>query len=140
MGENNHFSLTYRNSSPPIKANSMILKILKTAEEYEAALNRLEAIFDSKKGDDSADELELLSLLIENYENQHLVVDLPDPIEAIKFRMDQLGYKQKDLAKALGQKSRVSEVLNKKRKLSIEMIRKLHDTLGIPSEVLIRDY
>jgi HTH-type transcriptional regulator/antitoxin HigA len=118
----------------------MILKILKTAEEYEAALNRLEAIFDSKKGDDSADELELLSLLIENYENQHFVVHLPDPIEAIKFRMDQLGYKQKDLAKALGQKSRVSEVLNKKRKLSIEMIRKLHETLGIPSEVLIRDY
>jgi HTH-type transcriptional regulator/antitoxin HigA len=140
MGESNRFSLTYRNSSTPIKANPMILKILKTAEEYEAALNRLEAIFDSKKGDDSADELELLSLLIENYENQHFVVDLPDPIEAIKFRMDQLGYKQKDLAKALGQKSRVSEVLNKKRKLSIEMIRKLHETLGIPSEVLIRDY
>lgn len=118
----------------------MILKILKTKEDYEAALIRLEAIFDSKKGDDTADELELLSLLIENYENQHFVVDLPDPIEAIKFRMDQLGYKQKDLAKALGQKSRVSEVLNKKRKLSIEMIRKLHETLGIPSEVLIRDY
>jgi len=140
MGENNRFSLTYRNSSPPKNVNPMILKILKTTEEYEAALNRLEAIFDSKKGDDSADELELLSLLIENYENQHFVVDLPDPIEAIKFRMDQLGYKQKDLAKALGQKSRVSEVLNKKRKLSIEMIRKLHETLGIPSEVLIRDY
>ena len=140
MGENNRFSLTNRNSSPPNKANLMILKILKTAEDYEAALNRLEAIFDSKKGDETADELELLSLLIENYENQHFFVDLPDPIEAIKFRMDQLGYKQKDLAKALGQKSRVSEVLNKKRKLSIEMIRKLHETLGIPSEVLIRDY
>lgn len=117
----------------------MILKILKTKEEYQAALIRLEAIFDSKKGDDTADELELLTLLIENYENQQHPIDLPDPIEAIKFRMDQLGYKQKDLAKALGQKSRVSEVLNKKRKLSIEMIRKLHETLGIPSEVLIRD-
>lgn len=118
----------------------MILKILKTKEDYEAALIRLEAIFDSKKGEDTADELELLSLLIENYENQQHPIDLPDPIEAIKFRMDQLGFKQKDLAKALGQKSRVSEVLNKKRKLSIEMIRKLHETLGIPSEVLIRDY
>lgn len=118
----------------------MILKILKTKEDYEAALIRLEAIFDSKKGEDTADELELLSLLLENYENQQHPIDLPDPIEAIKFRMDQLGYKQKDLAKALGQKSRVSEVLNKKRKLSIEMIRKLHETLGIPSEVLIRDY
>lgn len=118
----------------------MILKILKTKEDYEAALIRLEAIFDSKKGTDTADELELLTLLIENYENQQHPIDLPDPIEAIKFRMDQLGYKQKDLAKALGQKSRVSEVLNKKRKLSIEMIRKLNETLGIPSEVLIRDY
>jgi len=118
----------------------MILKILKTKEDYEAALIRLEAIFDSKKGEDTADELELLSLLLENYENQQHPIDLPDPIEAIKFRMDQLGFKQKDLAKALGQKSRVSEVLNKKRKLSIEMIRKLHETLGIPSEVLIRDY
>lgn len=118
----------------------MIHKILKTKEDYEAALIRLEAIFESKKGTDTADELELLSLLIENYESQQHPIDLPDPIEAIKFRMDQLGYKQKDLAKALGQKSRVSEVLNKKRKLSIEMIRKLHETLGIPSEVLIRDY
>lgn len=118
----------------------MILKILKTKEDYEAALIRLEAIFDSKKGEDTADELELLTLLLENYENQQHPIDLPDPIEAIKFRMDQLGFKQKDLAKALGQKSRVSEVLNKKRKLSIEMIRKLHETLGIPSEVLIRDY
>ena len=118
----------------------MILKILKTKEDYEAALIQLEAFFESKKGADTANELELLSLLIENYENQQHPIDLPDPIEAIKFRMDQLGYKQKDLAKALGQKSRVSEVLNKKRKLSIEMIRKLHETLGIPSEVLIRDY
>ena len=98
----------------------MILKILKKKEDYEAALIRLEAIFDSKKGDDIADELELLSLLIENYENQQHPIDLPDPIEAIKFRMDQLGYKQKDLAKALGQKSRVSEVLNTANMISEE--------------------
>ena len=93
----------------------MIQTALKTRKDYEAALIRLEAIFDSKKGTDEGDELELLSLLIENYENQQHPIDLPDPIEAIKFRMDQLGYKKKDLAKALGQKSRVSEVLNKKR-------------------------
>ena len=116
------------------------MKVIKTEQEYQAALSRLEEIFDSKKGSKNADELELLSLLIEKYEDEISPVDLPDPIEAIKFRMDQLGYKQKDLAKAIGLKSRVSEILNKKRKLTIDMIRRLHDTLGIPTEVLIKEY
>ncbi len=118
----------------------MVTKVIKTEKEYQAALSRLEEIFDSKKDSNTADELELLSLLIEKYENEISPIDLPDPIEAIKFRMDQLGYKQKDLAKAIGLKSRVSEILNKKRKLTIDMIRKLHDTLGIPTEVLIKEY
>jgi HTH-type transcriptional regulator / antitoxin HigA len=118
----------------------MITKVIKTEKEYQAALNRLEEIFDSKKDSKTADELELLSLLIEKYENEISPIDLPDPIEAIKFRMEQLGYKQKDLAQAIGLKSRVSEILNKKRKLTIDMIRKLHDTLGIPTEVLIKEY
>jgi HTH-type transcriptional regulator/antitoxin HigA len=118
----------------------MIKKVIKTDKEYQAALNRLEEIFDSKKDSKTADELELLSLLIEKYENEISPIDLPDPIEAIKFRMEQLGYKQKDLAQAIGLKSRVSEILNKKRKLTIDMIRKLHDTLGIPTEVLIKEY
>ena len=116
------------------------MKVIKTEKEYQAALNRLEEIFDSKKDSNTADELELLALLIEKYEDEISPIDLPDPIEAIKFRMDQLGYKQKDLAQAIGLKSRVSEVLNKKRKLTIDMIRKLHDTLGIPTEVLIKEY
>ncbi len=116
------------------------MKVIKTEKEYQAALSRLEEIFDSKKGSKNADELELLSLLIEKYEDEISPIDLPDPIEAIKFRMDQLGYKQKDLAKAIGLKSRVSEILNKKRKLTIDMIRRLHDTLGIPTEVLIKEY
>ena len=116
------------------------MKVIKTEKEYQAALSRLEEIFDSKKGSKNADELELLSLLIEKYEDEISPIDLPDPIEAIKFRMDQLGYKQKDLAEAIGLKSRVSEILNKKRKLTIDMIRKLHDTLGIPTEVLIKEY
>ncbi len=116
------------------------MKVIKTEKEYQAALSRLEEIFDSKKGSKNADELELLSLLIEKYEDEMKPIDLPDPIEAIKFRMDQLGYKQKDLAKAIGLKSRVSEILNKKRKLTIDMIRRLHDTLGIPTEVLIKEY
>ena len=119
---------------------AMVMKVIKTEKEYQAALSRLEEIFDSKKGSKNADELELLSLLIEKYEDEISPIDLPDPIEAIKFRMDQLGYKQKDLAKAIGLKSRVSEILNKKRKLTIDMIRKLHDTLGIPTEVLIKEY
>lgn len=116
------------------------MKVIKTEKEYQAALNRLEEIFDSKKDSNTADELELLALLIEKYEDEISPIDLPDPIEAIKFRMDQLGYKQKDLAQAIGLKSRVSEILNKKRKLTIDMIRKLHDTLGIPTEVLIKEY
>jgi HTH-type transcriptional regulator / antitoxin HigA len=118
----------------------MVMKIIKTEKEYQAALSRLEEIFDSKKDSSTADELELLALLIEKYEDEISPIDLPDPIEAIKFRMDQLGYKQKDLAHAIGLKSRVSEILNKKRKLTIDMIRKLHDTLGIPTEVLIKEY
>ena len=119
---------------------AMVTKVIKTEKEYQAALSRLEEIFDSKKDTKNADELELLSLLIEKYQDEISPIDLPDPIEAIKFRMDQLGYKQKDLAEAIGLKSRVSEILNKKRKLTIDMIRKLHDTLGIPTEVLIREY
>lgn len=118
----------------------MVMKVIKTEEEYQAALSRLEEIFDSIKGSETADELELLSLLIEKYEDESSPIDLPDPIEAIKFRMEQLGLKQKDLANVIGLKSRVSEILNKKRKLSIDMIRKLHDTLGIPTEVLIKEY
>jgi HTH-type transcriptional regulator/antitoxin HigA len=118
----------------------MQLKVIKTEKQYQEALKRLEKIFDSKKGSKTADELELLSLLIEKYENEKSPIDLPDPIEAIKFRMEQLGYKQKDLAEAIGLKSRVSEVLNRKRKLTLDMIRKIHVTLGIPTEVLLREY
>lgn len=118
----------------------MAPKLIKTAQVYQTALNRLDAIFDSKKDSNTADELELLSFLIEKYENETNPIELPDPIEAIKFRMEQLGYKQKDLAQAIGLKSRVSEILNKKRKLTLDMIRKLHHELGIPTEVLIKEY
>lgn len=115
-------------------------KVLKTEKEYQIALKRLEEIFDSKKDSKNGDELELLSLLIDNYEKEKFPIDLPDPIEAIKFRMEQLGYNQKDLSDVIGFKSRVSEILNKKRKLTLDMIRKLHEALGIPTEVLVRDY
>jgi len=115
-------------------------KVIKTEKDYQNALKRLEEIFDAKKGTKYGDELDLLSLLIDNYEKVKFPLDLPDPIEAIKFRMEQLGYNQNDLTKVIGLKSRVSEILNKKRKLSLEMIRKLHEVLGIPTEVLVRDY
>ena len=118
----------------------MAPKIIKTEKDYKLALSRLEQIFDAKKGTRAGDELELLALLIDNYERQKEEIDLPDPIEAIKFRMEQLGYQQKDLAEVIGLRSRVSEILNRKRKLTLDMIRKLHNTLGIPTEVLLREY
>lgn len=118
----------------------MTLKPIKTKKDYSQALERLEMIFDAKKGSAEGDELEVLAILIEKYEEEHFPIGLPDPIEAIKFRMEQLGYSQGDLAKIVGLKSRASEILNKKRKLSLDMIRQLHDKLKIPTDVLIQSY
>jgi len=113
---------------------------IKTENDYEKALERLEQIFDAKQGTKEGDELEILSILIEKYEDEYYPIDLPDPIEAIKFRMEQLGMKQNDLTEVIGFKSRVSEILNKKRKLTLEMIRKLNKYLSIPTNVLIQKY
>ena len=118
----------------------MNIKPLKTKKDYSLAMTRLEKIFDSKPGTAEGDELEILAILIEKYESAHFAIDFPDPIEAIKFRMEQLGYNQTDLANVIGFKSRVSEILTKKRKLSLDMIRKLNSSLNIPTEVLIREY
>ncbi len=123
-----------------LKQFRMNIKPIRTKKDYEQALTRLEVIFDSKKGTDEGDELEIRGMLIENYENEKLSVGFPDPVEAIKFRMEQLGYTQTDLANVVGLKSRASEILNRKRKLSLEMIRQLHDRLNIPTEVLIQAY
>jgi len=113
---------------------------IRNEQDYQNALERLEVIFDAKKGTEDGDELEILSILIDNYENEHFPIGMPDPIEAIKFRMEKMGMKQKDLAEVFGFKSRVSEILSKKRKLTLEMVRKLNTTLHIPTEVLIQDY
>ncbi len=113
---------------------------IRNETDYQNALNRLEDIFDAKNESAEGDELEILSILIDQYENEHFPIEMPDPIEAIKFRMEQMGMKQKDLAKVMGFNSRVSEILNKKRKLTLNMIRKLNETLHIPTEVLIQDY
>jgi HTH-type transcriptional regulator/antitoxin HigA len=118
----------------------MKIKIIKTEEEYQKALKRLEVIFDATIDTSEGDEAEILSILIEKYEDEHYPIGPPDPIEAIKFRMDQLNMKKSDLAEIIGYKSRVSEILSKKRKLTLQMIRKLHDKLKIPYETLISDY
>jgi HTH-type transcriptional regulator/antitoxin HigA len=118
----------------------MTIKPIKTKKDYQAAMNRLEAIFDAQPGTPEGDELEVLGILIDKYEQEHYPIAYPDPIEAIKFRMEQMGYNQSDLAKVVGLKSRASEILNKKRKLTLDMIRQLHQALGIPTNVLIQSY
>ena len=118
----------------------MEIKPIKTENDYSKALERLEQIFDAKIGSPEGDELEVLGILIDQYENEHFPIGMPDPIEAIKFRMEQMGYTQNDLATIVGLKSRASEILNRKRKLSLEMIRQLHEKLRIPTDVLIQAY
>ncbi len=118
----------------------MEIKPIKTEKDYKQALKRLETIFEAKIGSAEGDELEVLGILIDQYENEHFPIGLPDPIEAIKVRMEQMGYNQNDLANIVGLKSRASEILNRKRKLSLEMIRQLHERLNIPTDVLIQTY
>lgn len=118
----------------------MDLKPIKTENDYEKALKRLELIFDSAPESKEGDEAEILSMLIDNYENQHYPIEAPDPIEAIKIRMEELNLKQKDLIGVIGGKSRVSEILNKKKKLTVDMIRELEIILHISASVLVNNY
>lgn len=118
----------------------MNIKAIKTEADYNRAIKRLEEIFHAPVDSPEGDEAEVLSILIEKYEEENYPIDAPDPIEAILFRMEQMDLTKKDLADIIGYKSRVSEILNKKRKLNINMIRRLHDKLKIPYESLITDY
>ncbi len=118
----------------------MHFKKLKTKKDYHEALERFEEVFQAKSGSKESDEADVLSLLIKDYEDEHFVFDTPSPIEAIKYRMEQKGITNKDLATVLGYKSRVTDIFNNNRKLNLNMIRKLHDYLNIPVEVLIREY
>ncbi len=120
--------------------SKMDISPIRNEKDYQKALKRLEVIFDSRRGTEEGDELEILAILIDNYENKNFPIGMPDPISAIKFRMEQMGLKQKDLVEMVGFKSRVSEVMNKKRKLTLDMIRKLSSTLHIPTEVLVQEY
>lgn len=118
----------------------MELKPIKTEADYKAALKRLEEVFDAQLGTPESDELEILGLMVDDYENKHYPIEAPDPIEAIKIRMEEMHLKQADLVPEIGGKSRVSEILNRKRRLTVEMIRKLTVRLNISAKVLISDY
>jgi len=118
----------------------MDIKLIKTEADYDMALSRIDVLMDAKFGSPEGDELDVLVTLVEKYEAQHYPIDAPNPIEAIRFRMDQYDLKDKDLIPYIGQSGRVSEILSFKRKLTLTMIRKLHSGLQIPTESLIQDY
>jgi HTH-type transcriptional regulator/antitoxin HigA len=118
----------------------MTLRLLKTEGDYQRALDRLEVIFDAKIGSSESDEADVLGLLIEEYEKKYYPIDAPDPIEAIKIRMEEMDLKQKDLIGIIGGKSRVSEILNRKKKLTVEMVRVLAERLNLSAQILINDY
>jgi len=117
----------------------MNIRPIRTKRDYEQALKRIATLMDAKSGTDQGDELEVLVTLVDVYEEKHFPVGAADPVEAILFRMDQQGLERKDLEAFIGSRHRVSEILNRKRNLSLEMIRKLHTGLRIPLEVLIGD-
>lgn len=118
----------------------MELKIIKTKKEYHAALDRFEELFAAKSGTKESNEADILALLIQDFENKHYVIEAPNPLEAIKYRMEQQGLSNQDLAKILGYKSRVSNIFHRTRKLNLNMIRKLNKQLHIPLETLVKEY
>ena len=114
----------------------MVKSLIKTETEYETTLARIEALMDAKQGSDEERELELLSFLVEHYEEEKFPMDLPSPIAAIKFRMEQMGLKQVDLVPLIGSRALVSEILSGKRNLTVKIIQNLH-SIGIPYEALL---
>lgn len=115
----------------------MNIKPIKTKKDYEAALNRIDELWDAKADTPEGDELDILTTLVEAYETNNFEILPPDPVEAIKFRMEQMGLKNSDLAPILGGRNRVSEILGHKRNLTVKMIKTLHEKLNIPAESLI---
>jgi HTH-type transcriptional regulator/antitoxin HigA len=114
------------------------VKPVRTKRDHEAALREVERLWGAKSGTRDGDRLDVLATLIDVYEAEHYPMDPPDPIEAIKFRMEQQGLTRRDLEEIIGTRTRIAEVLNRKRGLSVGMIRRLHERLGISAEVLIR--
>ena len=118
----------------------MDIKLIKTESDYQMTLRKLEGIFDAPIGTPESDEADILGILIDEYEKKHYPIDAPDPIEAIKIRMEEMQLKQVDLVSEIGGKSRVSEILNRKRRLTVDMIRKLANRLNLSAGLLIKDY
>ena len=118
----------------------MEVKLIKTRKEYQAALKEIDRLFNAKPDTPEGDRLDLIATLVSIYEMEHHDISLPDPIEAIKYHMESRGLARKDLEPYIGTRARVSEILNRKRRLTIEMIRKLHTGLGISAEILIQQY
>ena len=118
----------------------MDIKPIRTEADYEAALAEIEELFEAEPNTPDGDRLEVLSTLVEAYEEEHYPIPTPDPIEAIYYYMESRGLSRKDLEPYVGSRARVSEILNKKRPLSLPMIRRLHQGLGIPAEILIQPY
>ncbi|MEX0680294.1 MAG: helix-turn-helix domain-containing protein [Balneolales bacterium] len=117
----------------------MNIKPIHTKHDYQRALERVQEIFNAKPGTTEGDELEVLGILVDNYENQHFTIESPNPVEAVTFRMEQLGLRQADLARILGSRSRASEILSGKRSFSLRHIKILNKKLGIPADVLLQD-
>ncbi len=118
----------------------MDIKPIKSKKDHTLALKRIEQLMGAKKNSSEGDELDILVTLVEAFESKHYTISAPDPIAAIKHRMEALGMERKDLEAFLGSKSRVSEVLNRKRKLTMDMVRSLHINMSLPAETLIQDY
>jgi len=117
----------------------MEIKPIKTEADYNASIKRIEALWGAKKDTIEGDELDLLCTLVESYEMHHYPIAPPDPIDAIQFRMEQMGMTKSDLAKYLGAQSRVSEVINRKRNLTLKMVKSLYNEMKIPAEILLSD-
>lgn len=118
----------------------MNIKPIKTGKDYEQTLKRIERLMGARANSKAGDELDILVTLVEAYEKKHFPIDDPDPVAVIEHRMEALGMKRRDLESILGSRSRVSEILNRKRKLTMDMVRNLHDKMGIPAGILIRNY
>jgi HTH-type transcriptional regulator / antitoxin HigA len=121
-------------------APAISVSVIKNETSYKAALKRIQKIFNAKEGTPEAEELEILSILVEEYENKRFIIPESDPLDIIKFVMDQNNLKQSDLIGILGDKTNVSKVLNRKRPLTLEMIRKFSKTFHIPADLLIQEY
>jgi HTH-type transcriptional regulator/antitoxin HigA len=117
----------------------MELHTIKTEEEYNGAMAMIDSLINAPENSEDSEKLELFSIIVEDYENKYYKMDMPDPIEAIKQRVEQLGLTRKDLEQSLGSRARVSEILNKKRNLTLPMIRKLSKNLNIPADILIKE-